>query len=163
MHRSKFLTAIAALTAVAAGPAAGAMAQADAPATVPSIEITKAYAFKTSSYADGKTYAQVVFKTAGELPRRFDGMIRAGGALDGTGHSISAVRGKHGKATNCYTFLAKINDGRIAGPQGRKAGVGSRHTVKVTARGTTADISDSVSVTLRRQRPGDLSGKPLAC
>jgi hypothetical protein len=163
MHRSKFVTAIATLTAVAAGPATGAMAQSDAPATVPSIKITKAYAFKTSGLGDGKTYAKVVFRTADELPRRFDGMIRAGGALDDTGHSVGSVRGRHGKAANCYTILARIQDGRIAGPHGRKASIGSRHTLRVTARGTTDDISDTMSVTLRKQRAGDMSGKPLGC
>jgi hypothetical protein len=88
-------------------------------------------------------------------------MIRAGGVLDGTGHSVSSIRGNHGKAAHCYSILAEINDGKIAGPKGRPGALGTKHTLQVTARGT--DDSDSITVTLRKQRAGDAGGKPLGC
>jgi hypothetical protein len=164
MHRSKFLTALCAVGAiVGAAPASGATAQSDAPTTVSKVEITGAYAYRTSILGDGKTYASVVFKTADQLPRRFDGMLRASAALDGTGHSIASVRGRHGKAANCYTALFRIMDGKIAGPKGKKASIGSKHAFKLTARGTNGDIGDTAAVTLRRQKAGDVSGRPLGC
>ena len=101
--------------------------------------------------------------TASPLPRRYDGMIRASGSLDGTGHSVGSVRGKNGKAANCYTFLADIKNGRIAGLNGRKAGIGSKHTLIVSARGTDGDLTTSTHVTLRKKLAGDASGKPLGC
>ena len=160
----KFLPTITALAAAAVLiPAGAATAQSDAPTTVPSIEIVKAYAFKDTTIQKGKTYAHVVFKTRSELPRRYDGMIRAGGALDGTGHSVASVRGRHGTAAHCYSILVAIKDGRIAGPGGKSAHLGTKHTLKVTARGDDGDISDSISVTLRRAEAGDASGKPLGC
>jgi hypothetical protein len=155
----KLLPTITALAATAATFAPGA-AQAQAPTTVSSLDVVKAYAFVNRNLPDHKVYAQVVFKTAHQLPRRFDGLIRAGGALDGTGHSLGSVGGRK---TRCYTALFRIVDGRIAGPHGKKASLGSKHTLVVTARGTNGDLSDSMSVTLRAQRAGDVSGKPLGC
>jgi hypothetical protein len=161
MRRST-LASLAVTAAVASLPGA-ALAQADAPTTVPSLELKGAYAF-VDSYPPGHSqYAAVVFRTAGELPRRFDGMIRAGGRLDDTGGSVGSVRGAHGKASHCYTFLAKLTDGRIAGPRGGSARIGSRHAVTVSARGTSGDLQESIRVTLRKKRAGDRSGKPLGC
>ncbi|HMJ36252.1 MAG TPA: hypothetical protein VK501_20290 [Baekduia sp.] len=157
------LTALTLLATLAPAGAATATAQSDAPTTVSSIEIVKAYAYKDTRIQPGKTYAKVVFKTKGELPRRFDGMIRAGGALDDTGHSVSSIRGKHGKAAHCYAILAEIKDGKIAGLKGKSGKLGTRHTLVVTARGTDGDVTDSIGVTLRKQRAGDASGKPLGC
>jgi hypothetical protein len=154
------LTALTAATALV--PAAGALA-ADAPTTVASLDVTKAYAYVDNDLGDGKTYASVVFKTAGELPRRFDGMIRAGASLDGTGHSVGSVRGQHGKAAHCYTINVQIRNGKIVGPKGKRAKIGSKHTLVVTARGTDGDLSDSITVTLKKRQTGDRSGKPLGC
>jgi hypothetical protein len=160
----KILPTLAALTTIAAlAPAGAALAQTDAPTTVPSIDIVKAYAFKDTTIQKGKTYANVVFRTKSALPRRFDGMIRAAGFLDDSGHSVGSVRGAHGKAGHCYSILIAIKDGRIAGPTGQGAGLGTRHTLKVTARGDDGAISDSIGVTLRRAKAGDASGKPLGC
>jgi hypothetical protein len=160
MTHSKLLPSLAGLAVAAAlVPAGAAGAQSDAPTTVPSIDIVGAYAYKDTKTQPGKTYASVVFRTKSELPRRFDGMIRAAGFLDGTGHSIGTVS----KSRHCYTFLVAIKDGRIAGPHGKSGKLGTKHTVKVTARGDNGDISDSTSVTLRRAKAGDASGKPLGC
>ena len=155
----KLLTTLSTL-AVTAAVFSPSAAQAQAPTTVSSLDVVKAYAFVNRDLGDHKTYAQVVFKTAGQLPRRFDGMIRAGAALDGTGHSIGSVGGRK---TRCYTALFLITNGRIAGPKGKKAALGSKHTLKVTARGTNGDLSDTTTVTLRAKRAGDVSGKPLSC
>jgi hypothetical protein len=155
----KFLPSLAILAATATVLAPSA-AQAQAPTTVSSLDVVKAYAFVNRDLGDHKTYAQVVFKTASELPRRYDGMIRASAALDGTAHSLGSVGGR---TTRCYTALFRIVDGRIAGPHGKKASLGSKHTLKVTARGTNGDLSDTMTVTLRAKRAGDVSGKPLGC
>lgn len=157
----KLIPAVTALLAAAAlVPAAGAVAQ-DAATTTPSIEITGAYAYVDNALGDGKTYASVVFRTADPLPRRHDGMIRASGSLDGTAHSLGSVRGKDGKTRNLYSFLVQIRNGKIAGTKGKSAKLGTRHTVVVFARGTNGDISDTATVTLRKKRTGDRSGKPL--
>jgi hypothetical protein len=162
MTRSKLLPTFAAL-AVAATALIPVGAASAAPTTVPSLDIVGAYAYKDTKTQPGKTYATVVFKTKGELPRRYDGMIRAAGFLDGTGHSIGSVRGAHGKSAHCYTFMVAIKDGKIAGPDGKSAKLGTKHTVKVTVRGDNGDLSDTASVTLRKARTGDASGKPLGC
>jgi hypothetical protein len=162
---TRLLPALTALAVAAAAlvPAGAAVAQDAAPTTVPGIQITKAYAFVDHHVRPGMSYADVVFRTTDALPRRYDGMIRAYGALDGTGHSIASVRGRHGTAAHCYSIVVAIRDGRIAGPHGRKARTGSAHTLKVTARGTGSDIADTARVTLRRARAGDASGRPLGC
>jgi hypothetical protein len=157
----KLIPAVTALFAAAAlVPATGAVAQ-DAGTTTPGVEITGAYAYVDNALGDGKTYASVVFRTADPLPRRHDGMIRASGSLDGTAHSLGSVRGKDGKASNLYTFLVQIRNGKVAGPKGKSAKLGSKHTVVVFARGTNGDISGTATVTLRKKRAGDRSGKPL--
>jgi hypothetical protein len=161
MRRST-LASLAVTAAVASLPAA-ALAQADPPTTVPSLELKGAYAFVDSYPPGHRDYVAVVFRTAGELPRRYDGMVRAGGRIDDTGGSVGGVRGAHGTASHCYTFLAKVKDGRIAGPKGGSARIGSRHTVVVAARGTNGDLQDSIQVSVRKKRAGDRSGKPLGC
>lgn len=163
MIASKTRSIAAFAAAAALVPAAGAFAADTAPTTVPSLDIKGAYAYVDNSVNPGKSYAHVVFKTAGELPRRYDGMVRASGSLDGTGHSVGGVRGKHGLKAHCYSFLAEIKDGRIRGLNGKRANLGSKHTLVVSARGTDGDLTDHTTVTLRRKRAGDASGKPLGC
>lgn len=162
MTSSKLLPSLTAIAAAAALVPATASLAADAPTTVPGVEITKAYAYVDTSYPDGKDYAAVVVRTKGELPRRADGMIRAGGSLDGVMHSLGSVKGAHGKARNCYMFLAEIKDGKIRGAD-TSARKGTKHKVVIAARGTEGDIKDSVSVKLRAMKAGDRSGKPLGC
>lgn len=159
-HITKPLAVLA--TAAVLAPA-GAMAAGDDATTIPSLKIKGAYAYVENSLPGGKSYASVVVQTAGPLPRRFDGMLRASGSLDGTAHSLGSVRGAKGKKANCYTFLAEIKDGKIRGLKGKRANVGSKHTVVISARGTDGDLTASKTVTLRKKLAGDTSGKPLGC
>jgi hypothetical protein len=156
---SKLNKTVAALTAAAVLAPAGAALAADS-TTVDSVDIKGAYAYIEKNLTPHKTYAAVVFKTSKKLPRRYDGMLRASGSLDGTGHSIASVKGKNSR---CYTFLAEIKDGKIRGLNGKRANVGSKHTLVVSARGTDGDLTDHATVTLRKKRAGDASGKPLGC
>ncbi|WP_205697788.1 hypothetical protein [Conexibacter sp. SYSU D00693] len=162
MTRKTFASVAALASAVAVVPATSALAQSDAPTTVESLEVVSAFAYVERDLPGPKDYVRVVVKTADELPRRFDGMIRAGGALDGVQHSMGSVRTAAGKATRCYAFLAEIKDGKVRGTA-KKASIGSKHTVKVSARGTSGDLHDTISVTLRKERKGDGSGKALGC
>ena len=166
MRRTTLASLAATATAVAAAslPAA-ALAQTSAPTTVPSVELKGAYAFVDTYPPGNKPVAAVVFRTAHQLPRRFDGLIRAGGSLGGNGGggSISAVRGAHGKASHCYTFLAPMKDGRLRTPKGGSVRPGTRYTLTVTARGTNGDVKDTVRLTFKKKAPGDRSGKPLGC
>lgn len=155
-----FRTSLAALATAAVLAPAGAVAAGDDATTVPSLKIKGAYAYVENSLPGDKSYASVVVRTANVLPRRFDGMLRASGSLDGTAHSLGSVKGR---ASRCYRFLAEIKDGRIRGLKGRKAHIGSRHTMIITARGTDGDLTASRTVTLRKKRAGDTSGRPLGC
>jgi hypothetical protein len=155
----KFKSLAALATIAVLAPAAGAVAQ-DA-TTTPSLKVKGAYAYVENNLGDKKDYIAVVFKTANVLPRRFDGMLRAGGALDGTGHSIGSVKGKNSK---CYTFYVRVLDGKIHGKDGKvSAKRGTTHELTVSARGTEGDLTASKQVTIRAKRAGDSAGKPLAC
>jgi hypothetical protein len=162
----KFLPTLTALSiaATALVPGATALAQDDpAAAAAPAkIEITKAYAYLDKTTQPPTTTATVVFKTKDPLPRRNagKGMIQASGYLDAAGHSIAGVRGAHGKAANCYVIYTPIRYGKIAGT-GKSAKAGTKHTLKVTAH--EGGATDSISVTLRKEKPGDATGKPLGC
>ena len=163
--RQHILKSAAALTTLAAmASATTAIAQTDSTTTVASLKVTKAYAYVENNLGDGKSYAAVVFKTANALPRRFDGMIRASGALDGVGSSVGSVRGAHGKSANCYRIYATIKDGKLPGVHtGTSGKLGSHHLLTVTARGTDGDLTSNARVTLTRKRAGDNSGKRIGC
>jgi hypothetical protein len=160
----KLLPTLTALTVAAALAPAGAtaIAQDDAASAAPKIEITKAYAYLDKTIQPGTTTATVVFKTRDALPRRNagKGMIEASGYLDAAGHSIGAVRGAHGTSAHCYVIYTPIKYGKIAG-SGKSAKAGTQHTLKVTAHEGSA--TDSLSLTLRKQKAGDATGKPLGC
>ncbi len=111
-------------------------------------------------------FATLVYLTDRQLPRSADGSPNTGGAtIAGQGGSIGSV---HGRASRCYEVAARIKPdntitGTVAG-QGiiqTKASVGSRIPVTFTSlrHGTTVRRT----VTLRSQRPGDTTGKPLGC
>jgi hypothetical protein len=82
-----------------------------------------------------------VVKTKGQLPRRFDGLVRAGGTFaKHGGGSIGSVGGK-----------------------GPKAGPG-RYAVTVSAKDADGKtVSSTKTITLRDRKPGDRSGKPIYC
>jgi hypothetical protein len=110
-------------------------------------------------------FATLVFRTDRQLPRRFDGLIRAGAGIAGQRGSVGSV---HGKASRCYQVNARIKpDNTITGTtaagtvEQTKARAGSRLPVEIT----TAKGAPTVTrtLTLRRARPGDVSGKPLGC
>jgi hypothetical protein len=153
----KRLIAIAAL-AVTGAASVPAIAQAgdDPTAGGPPREIVGAYAFKESFPPQNKPLIAVVFKATGQLPRRFDGLIRASATLDGGGGSIASVGGR---ASRMYTFTVPTLNGRLRADGSPSARIGSRHTLRLAAR--DGSWSDTIRVTIRERRPGDRSGAPL--
>jgi hypothetical protein len=154
--------ALAALPVAGAGAAGGA---APTTATKSTIKIEQAYAFFDSYKPSNKRLIAVVVKTHGQLPRRFDGLIRAGGGLDGSGGgSIGSVGSKQ---TRCYTFTVGLHDGRLTNSddtRGAKATAGSRHVVHLSVNDKDGDeITASKTVTLRDKRAGDRAGAPIGC
>ncbi len=161
MYPKKLIALSAALAATAAVvPVAGAQdGTPDAPQ--PKLELRGAYLYVEELEASGQKLVRVVFRTAKPLPRRGDGAIRAGVAIEGVNHSIGSTR----RGNTCYTGASVVRGGSIPvlrdGMAGRKgARIGRAFTVKVFTR-------DGQSVTrklkLRSARPGDASGRPLGC
>ena len=78
---------------------------------------------------------RVVFRTAEPLPRRYDGLIRAGGYIDGVGHSLATAK----RGTTWYAAASEIKGGSIATIQDGKVvrkgvKVGRRYTFNVTTK-----------------------------
>jgi hypothetical protein len=159
----KILPLLATATTLVAASGALAANQSTPPATANDIQLKGAYAYLENFAGAKQPYVTVIYRTTGALERRFDGLVRAGGSLDGLSASTGGVPGKKGSAVNhCYTISVKTKDGRIYG--GHKINVGSRHTFEVSARDADgSEISDSIRVTIKKRRPGDRSGKPLGC
>jgi hypothetical protein len=161
MHLPKItsLLGVAAAALVALAPAAGA-----ADTTAP--KVTGAYLYVQSVKADGSKLATLVFKTDKQLPRRFDGMLRAGAYIAGQGRSIGSV---NGKASRCYVASARINKdntitGSAAGGKTKKtkARVGAKIPVEIiTEKGAKTGVKKTL--TLRKAKAGYGSGKPLSC
>jgi hypothetical protein len=163
-HAALTLTALLA-TGAAITPLATAAQSA------PAAKVTGAYLYiqKMNAVSGGhaklQPFATLVFKTDRQLPRRFDGLIRAGASVAGQSGSVGSV---HGKASRCYTVNARIKpDNTITGtrPGGKrlqtKARAGSRLHVEITtAKGAT---TVKRTLTLRDAKPGDVTGKPLGC
>lgn len=147
----KGLVIIASVTAgIALFPAAAIAAD---PAHVSSIQIKGAYAYVDSSTRPHRPQnVVVVYRMAAALPRRAAG-------VDGSVLSSYAF----GRSTaHCYTFIAG-SVGRKLGPDGRRAAIGSKHTLKVaTAAGDDA-ISDTFTVKVRSKRDAGASRKRLGC
>jgi hypothetical protein len=152
------LTAAAATAAVGASALTPAVSATQAPA----LKVTGAYAYIQDLGApSNQKFVRVVFRTRSELPRRSDGSIQAGVAIDGVSHSLGTAK----RGTRCYAGAAEIKGGSIATLRGGKvvrkgAKIGRTFTVKVSTR-------DGRSVTkhlkLRAARAGDDTGKPLGC
>jgi hypothetical protein len=150
------LTATAAVAATALAPAAGA---AQTPA--PKLKVEGAYLYLDHLPQSKQSFVRVVFRTAQPLPRRYDGLIRAGVSIDGVGHSIATVK----NGAPIYTGATEIKGGSVAtndrtGHVIRKgAKIGRAFTV-------TVSTSDGQSVTkklvLHAERKGDDAGRPLA-
>ncbi len=128
------------------------------------IKIEQAYAYFDSFKPLNRPLAIVVVKTRGQMPRRFDGLIRAGGTLGKShGGSTGSVGGR---ASRCYTFSVPLKNGRLLenGKPGAKAGAGTRHLVTFQAKDADGKtVTSTKTVTLRKKRAGDVSGKPIGC
>ena len=145
MNVNRKLTSLAALAVLATGAFAHS-----APAAEP-LAATKASLSKERIAK--QDYVRVVFRTATALPRRADGAIRAGVALDGVNHSIGTLK----RGTSCYTALVPVKGGSIAtlrhGQVARKgARAGRAFTVKVFTRD-----GQSATRTVKLQRAGKLA------
>jgi hypothetical protein len=152
----KRIIAIASIAVTSAAVPAVAHAGSDATAGGPPREIVGAYAFKDSFPPRNKPLIAVVFKATGQLPRRFDGLIRASATLDGSGGSIASVGGR---SSRMYVFHVPTLNGRLRADGSPSARIGSRHTLRLAAR--DGSWSDTMTVTIRAKRPGDRSGAPL--
>jgi len=107
MHRK--LTTLISTTAMA-GAALAPAANADYAPAPTKLDVKAAYAYVDHIAASKQSFVRVVFRTAKPLPRRFDGLIRAGGYIDGVGHSLATA--KHG--TTWYAAASEIKGGSIA-------------------------------------------------
>src|SRR3954449_5174662 len=151
------LTTAAALATAAFAP--GAMAAATA---APKLQLKGAYLVTEHLKASHQDFIRAVFRTTKPLPRRYDGLIRASGAIDGVGHSLGTAK----RGTTCYTFLLPVKGGSIAVSDGNNgitrkgAKIGRKFTLTVESR-------DGEKVTktleLRAEHADDASGKPLGC
>ena len=157
MHRKLIsLGAAAAVAATALAPAtAGAADNAAAP-----LKVTGAYLYLDHLAGSNQDFVRVVFRTATPLPRRYDGMIRAGVSIEGVGHSIGTAR----KGAPIYTGASEVKGHSI--PRNTGAGNVTRVGAKVGHKYTVVfESRDSQKVTkqltLRAERKGDDSGKPL--
>jgi hypothetical protein len=168
MTRTTLLPILAAATA-AVVPATSALAasgnDATTPATPQTIKVQSGYAYYDSYKPLNKRLVVVVVKTAGQLPRRFDGLIRAGGSLGK--HGGGSVGSVGGKQSRCYTFSVPLKDGRFYPAAGQKKGAKAStgtYTVTLSAKdGDGKTIRSSKIINLRDRRAGDRSGRPLAC
>jgi hypothetical protein len=168
MTRKALLPLIAAATA-AVVPTTAALAASSGstvPATQASIKVESGYAYYDSFKPLNKRLIMVVVKTHGELPRRFDGLIRAGGTL--AKHGGGSVGSVGGKQSRCYTFSVPLkSDGRFwpvkDEKQTAKAGPGT-YVVTMSAKDADGNtVSSSKTINLRDRKPGDRVGKPLDC
>lgn len=168
MTRKTFLPliTIAAATVVPATAALAADSGATVPATAASVKIESGYAYYDSFKPSNKRLIVVVVKTKGQMPRRFDGLIRAGGTF--AKHRGGSVASVGGRASRCYTFTVPLKDGRFY-PTGNSTGEGpkatpGRYTVTMSAKDADGKtVTSGKTITLRDRKPGDRSGKPVGC
>jgi hypothetical protein len=170
MTRKTLLPIIAAATATvvpttAALAAGQGTASATVPATQTSIKVESGYAYYDSFKPLDKRLVMVVVKTHGELPRRYDGLIRAGGTF--ARHGGGSVASVGGKASRCYTFSVPLKNGRFYpvkdAAKGAKARPG-RYVVTMSAKDADGNtVSSSRTITLRDRKAGDRAGAPLDC
>jgi hypothetical protein len=164
-RRAAIAFAAALIACAAIAPHAGAQS------STPAAKVTGAYLyvnkiqFSNGHGATAEPFATLVFRTDHQLPRRFDGLIRAGAGIAGQNGSVGSV---HGKASRCYQVNARIKpDNTITGTSDAgkriqtKARVGTRLPVEITPGKGAPTIKRTL--TLRAAKPGDTSGKPLGC
>jgi hypothetical protein len=163
------LLPLLAVAAAAAVPTASALADGSdhaptIPATKSSIKVVGGYAYYDSFRPLNRRLIVVVVKTHGQLPRRWDGLIRAGGSL--SGHGGGSVGSVGGKASKCYTFTVPLKDGRFSTSSGRKGTKASpgKYLAATSAKDKDGnELSSTKVINLRDRRPGDRVGKPLGC
>ncbi|MES1193914.1 MAG: hypothetical protein ABUM26_06275 [Solirubrobacterales bacterium] len=160
------LIAVAAATVVPTTAALAASSGSTVPATADSVKIQSGYAYYDSFKPANKRLIVVVIKTKGQLPRRFDGLIRAGGTF--AKHRGGSMGSVGGRASRCYTFTVPLKNGRFyptdsGSGTGPKASPG-RYTVTVSAKDADGKtVTSGKTITLRDRKPGDRSGKPIGC
>ena len=113
--------------------------------TVDSVNVKAAYA------VNGTDGLLVVFKTEQALPRKSNGTIRAGGALDGRLPGSISSSGTH-RSAHCYGFIAR-----------KSAKLGSEHKLTVNARGTDGDVTDTATVKVLGKRSARAARKAMGC
>ena len=157
MHRKILpLTAVSAMAAASLAPAAGA---ADAPAPASSLDVTGAYLYLDHDDASKQDFVRVVFRTADDLPRRADGMIQAGISIDGFSHSIASAK----KGAPIYSGAAEVKGNSITSLNGKLIRKGAKVGRTFTVRFFTRDGRHvTKKMTLRAERKGDDTGKPLS-
>jgi hypothetical protein len=167
MTRQTLLPILALAATAAAVPAGGALAAGSSTvaATASSIEVESGYAYYDSFKPSDKRLVVVVVKTRGELPRRYDGLIRGGGTFAGHGGGSTGSVG--GRASRCYTFTVPLKDGRFYPAKGAKRGAKAspgRYAVTMSAKDADGQtVTSTKTINLRDRKPGDRTGKPISC
>lgn len=162
----RYMAIAAVLLAIVTAPATAATTTRS---TASAVRITGGYAY-ISAARFGKVRGQmvtVVVRTAGALPRRSDGMPRFDLTIPGALSMSSVPLAVGRRVSNCIARSYRIVGGRLQGLPGRRgpsARVGTHYRATVTARDATGvRRSGARTVTLRRMRSGDTSGRPLHC
>jgi hypothetical protein len=155
----KLLSLTAAAAAVAAASFAPVAGAADSPAPASTLKVTGAYLYLDHNEASHQDFVRVVFRTASDLPRRSDGAIQAGVSIDGFSHSIGAVK----KGAPIYTGAAEVKGHSITALNGKSVRKGAKVGRSFTVRFFTNDGQKvTKKMTLRAERKGDDTGKPLS-
>jgi hypothetical protein len=148
------LTALAAVAAASLAPVAGAADSAPAQ----KLDVSGAYLYLDHDSASKQDFVRVVFRTANDLPRRYDGSIQAGISIDGITHSIGAVK----KGQPVYTGATEVKGHSITALNGKLIRKGAKVGRSFTVRFFTRDGQHvTKKMTLRAERKGDDAGKPL--
>ena len=148
-------TALAAVAAATQAPVAGAADSAPAQ----KLDVSGAYLYLDHDSASKQDFVRVVFRTATDLPRRYDGSIQAGVSIDGITHSIGAVK----KGQPVYTGATEVKGHSITALNGKLIRKGAKVGRSFTVRFFTRDGQHvTKKMTLRAERKGDDAGKPLS-
>jgi hypothetical protein len=149
------LTALAAVAAATLAPVAGAADSAPAQ----KLDVSGAYLYLDHDSASKQDFVRVVFRTATDLPRRYDGSIQAGVSIDGITHSIGAVK----KGQPVYTGATEVKGHSITALNGKDIRKGAKVGRSFTVRFFTRDGQHVTrKMVLRAERKGDDTGKPLS-
>ena len=149
------LTALAAVAAASLAPVAGAADSAPAQ----KLDVSGAYLYLDHDSASKQDFVRVVFRTANDLPRRYDGSIQAGISIDGFSHSVGSAK----KGAPIYTGAAEVKGHSITALNGKSVRKGAKVGRSFTVRFFTNDGQRvTKKMTLRAERKGDDTGKPLS-